>query len=383
VADLYQASNELQAIDKSYQIKQQELKDVYEKILKRLRWAAGNNKDLTATGDAFEAAAAKDFERARLEARASATLIGVSNAVAHFEAFRTMNNETTKMEQDNLSLIEALTNAVRKIEVLREKTDSLEMQLPPGLKNFAPDGHVTRPWMLRRQQELPKLLLEREMAVMNAKTDLKTTQGNLVAAASTIQEAQLDLNVIMEEIVPMLQPLIKAGDEGAKSFEVDFRNWYMEVETQSQALVLLSQLPFEEAMSDEGEGTVNLLDDLAGDEPAQTMALALLQGTLKSDLAPVASYVQSFYNQVLSLQSAAEAVEAEQGTEGDAVPAAAATDLPPESTTSQRNNYAVSIWRRVRAKLEGRVGPAGERLPTTEQVSMHCALYVACLTEGW
>eukprot|EP00730_Choanoeca_flexa_P001855 TRINITY_DN10814_c0_g1_i1.p1 TRINITY_DN10814_c0_g1~~TRINITY_DN10814_c0_g1_i1.p1 ORF type:complete len:1230 (+),score=332.84 TRINITY_DN10814_c0_g1_i1:342-3692(+) len=372
VADLLQAAKELQSIHKSYQITQQDLDSSYDTIIKRLRWAAGTRKPLMETAEAFEDSVKQDRQFAQRSSQAASVLAGMANALAHFESFRTLNSETNKLEKDSLSLIENLSNAVRRVDLIREEAAKIEQGLPDGLRDFAPEGQVTRPWMLKRQQELPKVLLQQEMGINATKPRLQEAQANLVEAASTVQEAQLDLNVIMDEIVPMLQPLIKAGDQGARTFEADFRVWYDKVETYGQALVLLSQLPFEDAVNIEGDATatVDLLTDLQGDSPAQELARGLLDGSIKADLKPIAAYIPEFYNQVLSLQSAAEAVEAAENDGAKPLSPQAQAQSPPEAARSQRNTYAVSIWNRVRAKLHGAVAKSGKLLSVPEHVGL-------------
>lgn len=42
----------------------------------------------------------------------------------------------------------------------------------------------------------------------------------------------------------------------------------------------------------------------------------------------------------------------------------------------EQNSYAVSVWRRVKAKLDGRDPDSNYRLTVVEQVSIHSLVYV-------
>jgi len=386
VSEIFKGTQELVNMQHSFRACSDKLAEAENDVLRRVAWGKNANRSLEEVHGMVAAGIQQRQQAAAAETKTCGAIVGVCNAIAHMEMFRAHNLETDRFDQTNSGHLQAYHEVLRQIDKIKETVKYFEDQLPRGLKEFAPQGHITVGWVERRRDNVGRHFHTAANEVERLSNGQHELREQLEAATVLLQEAVTENNALLAELNPLLQPVIAAGDVTAKAVQQGYCLLpetigtlaeagvvYSEADGGPQALELLAaggggggsgdgtagetasaengsaeSTPTTPASSDEGgkdEG------GKAAPAPAtRAMAVQLLEG--EPVVNELASGLEQLHDQLMALQSASAAVDEDAEEKG-----LASDESPPQTAASSRqekNAHAVAVWKRVRSKLDGR-----------------------------
>jgi len=210
--------------------------------------------------------------------------------------------------------------------------------------------------MKQRLQELPPRIEAVGKQLEQVRHELPGQRASALALCEAAEEARADNAVLMAEILPLLGPALKANDATARLVSHNEAALREGATRGIGALCLALTESFSPLSSVEVEAAAE-----SGATPSlPSLASSLLAGDAQFPGENLRQQVTTLYQQVLLLQTP-------MGEEEEAAEAPDATGaVTPDSTDARRrqgrqeqNKFAVGVWKRVKAKLEGRPGIGG------------------------
>lgn len=253
--------------------------------------------------------------------------------------------------------------------------------------------------MKQRLQELPARIDTVEKQLQQVRRELPGQRASAIALCDAAEEAAADHTALMAEVLPMLAPSLKAKDATARLVSSNEATFREDIQRELAGLKLALDESYSPPPSQDTES------EAASPSTPGSIASALLAGDWQFPSADLRQQVVTLYQQVLLLQTPTEGSDEARDA---AEPVAGASDTVKQQGRQDRNKFAVGVWKRVKAKLEGRLGTqagageakagageasaagagAGEKMSVSEQVAhvirqATSEANLSMLYEGW
>lgn len=398
IGEIVKSTQKLTSVQRSLKACNDRFIALEQSTTQRLTWACGANRGLTTTLTFFNEAVAKRQQNMEVELKTCGVVLGMGNALTHFETYRSMRMaESHRLNDSNRELLKAYGDVLVKLTDVRIRSQHLEKQLPSGLKVYAPRGEITSEWMHSRLVQLPDSMRSATSELKLLLSVLPAQQLNIQGHVTALGDCMSETKDLMKEIGPLLEPVVKTGDVAARSAHNSFDKYESTCTSLLDALKLATMPDFPGSLQrelEEGESDGNP----AVSQDVHNLATSLLEGDL-SAVQGMSTDLGQLFEQLLSLETYQErtyeldqhAPTVVEGAEEEPV-TSSKTDSKSKAKSGRgrqdRNAHAVGVWKRVRAKLEGKDSDSGRRRSVAEQVEKTireatsadnlCRLY-----EGW
>ncbi|XP_078611831.1 serine/threonine-protein kinase SMG1-like isoform X2 [Branchiostoma floridae x Branchiostoma japonicum] len=385
-------------------------------IAQRLKWAAGANPSLQTMLMDFEEAQNNRNTLLMNEGQHASDVCKLCNAVLHFEALRTRTPEAMQADGTFLALIRRCEESSRLLEscttTVADMEQTLIQMLTPSLEQPIGESwfHTLHQLVVQEMSVQQSRAAEQEMGV-------ETTREQLKSEVSSVKGILTVHHKLLSDVKIMLKSMAKedeASDADQQEESSRIRQFMGGYRTYSEMFTSL---------------LMNILQGCSGEESASQLSQVgptitfLIDQTHKiydelvSFATPLVTSKESTEAQTPFATVATSQKKADRnsspGPSGRAVSllqkdsrtsgtppgfgkgpgtpkktAAAIRDPRTGKALQERNSYAVSVWRRVKAKLDGRDIDASRRMPIAEQVDLvikeaTSTENLALLYEGW
>lgn len=309
----------------------------------RLKWAAGANPDLNEILSAFECAISVRDNRLDIENRISSIILSTGGTILQHEVLKTTSNESTALDKLFLSTCEKWRAAIQYNAIKLESVTPTEENI---MKLYTPECAKNPKWLLVISEKISDLIISTQKDVTEQKVDLYAMTDTVSNSIDNLSRNYSKHCKLVGEVKSLIKSMAKIEDLGLQTqqFIADYRE-YME----KFSVILHSA----KEMSD--EKIEQYLENLKYLE----------------------EHTEKIYENFMNLErngtvKANKLVRQDGFCKGNG-----SKPVKQESTTKgqQRNAYAVSVWRRVRMKLEGRDPDPGKKYTTQEQVRFFPSLF--------
>jgi hypothetical protein len=290
-------------------------------VTQRLAWA-GAHRQHAGGAAAFSAAAAARTQSTLAFAKMCNMLSGLANALSHFETYRVHAADMARLDTATADALRALRAAATAIDDCASRQAAVEAVLPAALKVMAPQGRITAPWLAAAVAQLPAQHAEARAAVAATQVAAAAQLQRFDGPAAALDHARAATATLMAELDPLMAPLVRAGARMPSAVST----WHSALDA---ALI----------------GAAACCRSVAAAPSDAVVAIALDHDAI--DLAALGAQL-------------VEGVAALSAADDEPL-AAIADDARPAVAEQERNAQATTVWRRVRAKLEGRDGDGGRR----------------------
>lgn len=296
----------------------------------RLKWAAGANPDLNEVLSAFESAVASRDTRLSAEQQIVNVVLATANAILQHELLSIQTAEAKTLDKMFLNSCEKWRAACQystiKLDVVSATEESL-MEL------FTPDMVTNPKWLPLLSEQVTKLINVTQKELNTKKEEMFTVDDALMSSVANLTKHYSKQNKLINEVKPLLKSLTKTDEFGTQSqkFVADYREY-----TEKFSIFVH-----------------NFKKDLNIEKI----------NTCHTNLKYIFENTEKIHTNFMNIENQNNEECNNTGEEKFAV-------VKQESTTKgqQRNAYAVSVWRRVRMKLEGRDPDPGKKSTVQEQV---------------
>jgi PI-3-kinase-related kinase SMG-1 len=373
MTEMYTSTRDLAAAQASLARTSEQMYQLESSIAQRLMWAKNSNRALEPVFAAFSAGKESRQNASAEEVKISGILTGISNAIVHMETYRRQNQETMRFGHTFGILVKSYGKVLSNRDRLRASADQLERSLPPNLKELAPGGQVTRAWIEERVANLPGLIEEAKSTLNRVTSSLPSQRQALGLQINEGREAVAETRTLMTELEPLLSPVVAAGDPSAKDLVSSWHAWLRDIELYFEAT----------------SGFASDLGPVGDSESTKDTVVGILNGqNFTHDHAQGLKTVNEKIKRLSNLSSFA-GDDLEQPDEPNAEPVVEDVQVGQVTRMKQeKNSHAVGIWKRVRAKLEGRDGENAEKLSVSQQVDAVLQVatsheHLSQMFEGW
>ncbi|XP_039285302.1 serine/threonine-protein kinase SMG1-like [Nilaparvata lugens] len=347
----------------------------------RLKWAAGANPAVSEVLSAFHACVTASDERVVAEQQLASVVGGLCSTVLMHEALRTRTSEALTNDANFIQLVEECEKSCylgMNLNVeLSAVEEGLVRLLPPP-----PTGHIDWAWINKAEQ----IISESVSSLMQLMGVHKAGRGLALEAVKQKAAVVHRLNA-HTRIRALLKTMVKFEDTGM----VGLNDYFVRYKAYCERLYALTKdlLASEELTADRVHSAINQI-------------AAIIEETLSGGI------YEELLNFSVNGVGGAGAGVGGGGNGGDAN-TAKQTKRPPllrqdsvclspckqpirdpqtGKAVQERNKYALSVWRRVRLKLEGRDRDPGRKYSVQEQVDWTIneatsLENLALLYEGW
>lgn len=306
----------------------------------RLKWAAGANPDLNEVLSAFEAAVASRDNRLSVQQKIANVVLATANTILQHELLSMQTPEAKALDKLFLNSCEkwraACQYSVMKLDVVSATEESL-------MKLFTPDMVNNSKWLPLLSEKLTELINVIQKELNDKKEEMFTVDDTLLINVGHLTKHFSKQNKLINEVKPLLKSLAKTDEFGLQTqkFIADYREY-----TEKFAIF-----------------THNFKKDLNTEKINNCLVnlMYIQENTEKIhiDFMNIENQSNEAYNNGIEKCAVAKQDNTTKG--------------------QQRNAYAVSVWRRVRMKLEGRDPDPGKKSTVQEQVNNRFTFYVLFL----
>lgn len=331
----------------------------------RLKWAAGANPALSEVMCAFETSVSKSNEQLIMEQRSATMVANICNYVVQHEALRTRTSEALANDSAFLQLIENWKKSCYLCSNLNFNLSTVEEGL---VKLLSPEHCIDWAWIAKAEglisdsvKTLVHQIEPQQIAVFSAQDCVKTKASSIRSLLNTHHR-------IMADIRTLLKTMTKFEDSGVAGLG-EYLTRY-KAYTECLSALFKSLVSDEELTTEKVHAVLNEITIIQEETPG--IYEELLQFSIDNS-SKVINKRPPLVRQESVCMSPKHGVPRDPHT-GKAV--------------QERNAYAVSVWRRVRMKLEGKDPDPNRRYSVQEQVdwAINEATSLdnlALLYEGW
>ncbi|CAH1794898.1 unnamed protein product [Owenia fusiformis] len=381
-------------------------------ISQRLKWASGANQNLQAVHSNFEEAQATRNVFYEKQIMLAADVTKICNALLHFEALRTRTAEALAADSTFMALINRCEESCLLTESSTITVTPIEEELM--LKKPLQGGQVVSlEWIKSTAEELNKETVQLNSKIVKQKTHIDNAREGVKSKVGTMKIQLNQHHKLMSDIRTMLKSMSKYEEQdfGVEPIEGGIREYVLTYRVFTEKLTSMLKLVMcdditPEVMSEINgmitsvkkqltsvyDGLINFASPLSlgqqevekTDGPSFATALkknvdkdggTTKRGTITRELLTATPPATPLMNPRASVVSAKKVDKVTR-------------DPRTGKAVQERNSYAVSVWRRVKQKLDGRDPDINQRLSVPEQVDfvIHEATNMenlCLLYEGW
>ncbi|KAG9477052.1 hypothetical protein GDO78_002442 [Eleutherodactylus coqui] len=419
-------------IDASIAAAQEKLAALEASIEQRLKWAGGANPALAPVLQDFEATITERRNFMLKENQRTSQVTFLCSTIIHFESLRTRTTETLSVDTGLFELLKRCQQMCSFASQFNSSVSELELQL---LKRVGASNENTigsPEWLVSAHKQLSHDMASQRSLQSEKEQQVETvceTIQNLVDCIKTVltgHNRQLgDVKHLLKAMAKDEEAALADGEDmpyenSVRQFLCEYKSWQDNIQTVLFTIVqALGQTRNQEHIEMLQEITPTLkelkaqsqsiYDNLVG------FASPLVTDTANECASPISSsaYLPSFAaavrsNTIQKTQPEGMSQNAKKPVQKNLAPSA---DTPPSTVpgpikcvvsspkkavrdpktgkaVQERNSYAVSVWKRVKAKLEGRDVDPNRRMSVAEQVDFVIKEAtnldnLAQLYEGW
>ncbi|XP_044160054.1 LOW QUALITY PROTEIN: serine/threonine-protein kinase SMG1 [Bufo gargarizans] len=419
-------------IDSSIAASQEKLATLEASIEQRLKWAGGANPALAPVLQDFEATISERRNFMLKESQRTSQVTFLCSTIIHFESLRTRTAETLSLDTSLFELIKRCQQMCSFASQFNSSVSELELQL---LKRVAASNEHTigsPEWLVSAHKQLSHDMVNQRNLQSEKEQQVETVCETIQNLVDSIKTVLTGHNRQLGDVKHLLKAMAKDEDaavidgedvpyeNSVRQFLVEYKSWQDNIQTVLFTIVqALGQVRTQEHIEMLQEITPTLkelkmqsqsiYDKLVG------FASPLVTDTTNECASPVSSsmYLPSFAAAVRSntlqktqpegmSQNAKKPIQKNLAPSADTPPSTipgpvkcivsspkkAVRDPKTGKAVQERNSYAVSVWKRVKAKLEGRDVDPNRRMSVAEQVDFVIKEAtnldnLAQLYEGW
>ncbi|CAD7090037.1 unnamed protein product [Hermetia illucens] len=327
-------------------------------IVQRLKWAVGANPSLNGLQRSFLECVEKQELKFNEHSEIASGVMIQCAAVIAYENVKRNAIELTENDENFTLLINELRLKHKAYKQAAAVITPIEEAL---VQLLDPEGPVDQCWINNVSGLLDEMTDAMQRKISSLEKDLVTTQDNLQLSAHKLRslldnELRMDVRYLLKSILK-----IDKNDHTTnyKQFQINYKQFLSRIN--DLHMKVLSKDFTEEIVTEIRNIIAELIDEL--------------------------EYV---YRQLLQLLD----VDGKAGNEGPIerregkLPGSPMKEKKANQPEQKRNAYAVSVWRRIRMKLEGRDPDPNRRLTVAEQVDWMIREAMnpdnlAVLYEGW
>lgn len=388
-------------------------------IEQRLKWAAGANPALNPVLQNFEQTLAARKKLLAVEAKHSSDICKLSNAILHCEALRTHTTEAVGIDKVMTSLVKRCQQSSAELESCSEKLQNFAEVARKVKVSYPPEAPVTLDWMKSKLDAVGQEIASIKTKKSQTFQAIASIRDSLKSQASVLKSVMVSHQQLIGEVKSMLTTMAKdeeaAESRPAKLFITTHNRQSEECSQLIKTILAVCSGKINDAR-DSMEGSIkevkamvksikslvqwvhdhllSLASPLVPDEsgssggktpiaaPPPTFASALRQGSTVS-VQPSKDSVTSdvgspVHPVILQRDSSASPSGAGSPTASARIMAVAspkrlstanlARDPRTGKALQERNMYAISVWRRVKSKLDGRDQDNNKKMSIADQV---------------
>uniref|UniRef100_A0AAQ6IR98 non-specific serine/threonine protein kinase n=1 Tax=Anabas testudineus TaxID=64144 RepID=A0AAQ6IR98_ANATE len=407
---------------------QEKLASLEASIEQRLKWAGGANPAL--------APVLQDFEMTIRERRAVVTrenqrtnqVTFLCSTILNFEGLRTRSPEALNMDAALFELLKRCQQTCSYAAQFSSTVSSLELQLLHRLSPLLDLPIGSPDWLSCAQRQLEEELSaerrtqeEREQQLESCGETLQLLVDSIKTILSNHNRQLADVKHLLRAMAKDEEAALADGEEVAyegsvRHFLLEYKAWQDNIQLVLFTVVQTSGQPRSQEQLELLEEIPATLKELHSQSQSVYNGLVGFASPLVTDrdsecASPVSAAQTSFAAAVKCSgvktqpdsmsQNARKALPRNLGTPTDTPPSTlmnskglnpspkrAVRDPKTGRAVQERNSYAVSVWKRVKAKLEGRDIDPNRRISVTEQVDFVIREAtnldnLAQLYEGW
>ncbi|XP_016399751.1 LOW QUALITY PROTEIN: serine/threonine-protein kinase SMG1-like [Sinocyclocheilus rhinocerous] len=350
---------------------QEKLAGLEGSIEQRLKWAGGANPALAPVLQDFEATIAERRALVLKESQRANQVTFLCSTILNFEGLRTRTPEALNMDATLFELVKRCQTTCSYAAQFSTSVSSLELQLLLRLSP-AMDLSIGGPeWLVYAQNHLTQEMSSQRAMQEEREQQLERVTETLQLLVDSIKGILSNHNRQLADVKHLLRAMAKDEENAlAEGEEVTYEGSVRQFLSEYKAWQDNVQIVLFTAVQATGQ-------------PRSQEQVELLQ-EIPATLKELKVQSQSIYNGLVSFmsQNARKALPRNFGTPVDTPPSTlminskglapspkrAVRDPKTGRAVQERNSYAVSVWKRVKAKLEGRDLDPNRRMSVTEQV---------------
>ncbi|XP_062590366.1 serine/threonine-protein kinase SMG1-like isoform X1 [Saccostrea cucullata] len=384
-------------------------------IIQRLKWAAGANPSLNLVLQQFDEASSYRKLLYEEERKGATEVVSLCQGILHLEALRTRTSEASASDTNFLNLINKCSETCLMMESTNSSVTDTEILLM-STKSSGENQRIDKKWLeeckVDVQTQIDSLCQEADKLhkdVEAAKDAIKDEVMAIKTILTTHHKLMSDIRTILKSMSKL-----EEQDEGDSPVFSGIREYLVVYKNFSETLAMVLKTVLMEDMTKEGmkeadsmidnlltlipqifDDLVNLAPPLISEEEESTenptdssFASALKKPLEPSELSSPASKPLHREASTPALGSPHISLMAKISSQGGKKLDKITRDPRTGKAIQERNSYAVSVWRRVKMKLDGRDPDLNKRLSVAEQVDFvikeaNNLDNLAVLYEGW
>ncbi|XP_069566221.1 serine/threonine-protein kinase SMG1 isoform X2 [Brachyistius frenatus] len=408
---------------------QEKLVSLEASIEQRLKWAGGANPALAPVLQDFEMTIRERRAMVARDNQRTSQVTFLCSTILNFESLRTRSPEALNMDAALFELLKRCQQTCSYASQFSSTVSPLELQLLHRLSPV-PDLPIGSPdWLSYAQRQLEEELSierrtqeEREQQLESCGETLQLLVDSIKTILSNHNRQLADVKHLLRAMAKDEEAALADGEEVAyegsvRHFLLDYKGWQDNIQLVLFTVVQASGQPRNQEQLELLEDIPATLKELHSQSQSVYNGLVGFASPLVTDrdgecASPVSAAQTSFATAVKCIgvktqpdsmsQNARKALPRNLGTPTDTPPSTlgmnsrglnpspkrAIRDPKTGRAVQERNSYAVSVWKRVKAKLEGRDIDPNRRMSITEQVDFVIKEAtnmdnLAQLYEGW
>ncbi|KAJ3601732.1 hypothetical protein NHX12_032699 [Muraenolepis orangiensis] len=385
---------------------QEKLANLEAGIEQRLKWAGGANPALAPVLQDFERSIGERRAMVARESQLSSQVTFLCSTILNFEGLRTRTPEALNMDAALFDLLKRCQQTCSYAAQFSNTVSPLELELLHRLSPALAPPIGTVDWLVCAQKQLSQELSGQQAAQEEREQQLDTCGETLQLLVDSIKgilsghHRQLaDVKHLLRAMAKDEENAVAEGEEVAyegsvRAFLQEYKGWQdnmQEVPTTLKDLLAQSQSVY--------NGLVGFASPLVMQRESECVSPT---STAQTSFAAAVRCTSVKTQPDCMSQNARKALPRNLDTPADTPPSTllitskalnpspkrAIRDPKTGRAVQERNSYAVSVWKRVKAKLEGRDVDPNRRMSVTEQVEFVIKEAtnldnLAQLYEGW
>uniref|UniRef100_A0A8C2ZQ79 non-specific serine/threonine protein kinase n=1 Tax=Cyclopterus lumpus TaxID=8103 RepID=A0A8C2ZQ79_CYCLU len=408
---------------------QEKLASLEASIEQRLKWAGGANPALAPVLQDFEMTIRERRAMVARENQRTSQVTFLCSTILNFEGLRTRSPEALSMDAALFELLKRCQQTCSYAAQFSSTVSPLELQLLHRLVGLTSDRRVGPDWLSCAQRQLEEELSverrtqeEREQQLESCGEALQLLVDSIKTILSNHNRQLADVKHLLRAMSKDEEAALADGEEVAyegsvRHFLSLYKAWQDNIQLVLFTVVQASGQPRNQEQFELLEEIPATLKELHSQSQSVYNGLVSFASPLVTDrdsecASPLCATQTSFAAAVKCSgvktqpdsmsQNARKALPRHLGTPTDTPPSTllmnskgfnpspkrAVRDPKTGRAVQERNSYAVSVWKRVKAKLEGRDIDPNRRMSVTEQVDVVIKEAtnmdnLAQLYEGW
>ncbi|XP_043946465.1 serine/threonine-protein kinase SMG1-like [Protopterus annectens] len=381
-------------------------------IEQRLKWAGGANPALAPVLQDFEATITERRNLILSESQRTNQVTFLCSTVIHFESMRTRTNEALNLDSGLFELLKRCQQMCSFASQFSSSVLDLELRLLQRLSANLEHPIGSTEWLAYAHKQLTQEMSTQRTVQAEKEQQIETVSETIQTLVDNIKSVLTSHNRQLSDVKHLLKAMAKDEEaaladnedipyEGSvRHFLVEYKSWQDNIQTvlltvvqamgqvrsQEHVEMLQEITPVLKELKTQSESIYNVLVSFASPlvtEASNECASPTSSSVYQQSFAAAVrnSTTQKTQPEVMS-QNTRKTVQRNLATSAETPPSAATgagksvAPSPKKATrdpktgkaVQERNSYAVSVWKRVKAKLEGRDVDPNRRMSVAEQV---------------